>query len=315
MRANYTSTDFALYKEKLMHVTHHIPKIEKGEFEFGKSGGTLQMWADWLPKENGLHPGEVWQNIKQALGIFMIGAAYEVCNEQGILSTSPANSIDSTTSSVKIDCSSKDLQGNAVKCSGKIRDGIRENQNLKQACRSHGFHFVADMIVDSNGHAWIMEVHFTMGVKAWGLGDPEAGYDELLTRSTRQGVFGALSMGWARLMDLRYRLFVEGTTERDKNLKLFNVSTTDYDALMDMLVEERMRCRFDVESILPRMWKSFTSDKSASLESPLDEKNLHLYHIFDRYSRYFRGFRRSEPCKVFNFTRSNVWDSKHIAAF
>ncbi len=51
----------------------------------------------------------------------------------------------------------------------------------------------------------MMEVHTTMGLKAHGLGDPEASYDELLSRETRQGTVGAISMGFAKYMDVRFQ--------------------------------------------------------------------------------------------------------------
>eukprot|EP00435_Cladocopium_sp_Y103_P026544 s3234_g6.t1 len=165
--------------DPLMHVTHHIPKIEGGTYQCptapswnhpegaehdAGSGGSLHKWFRIAEKQNGLDPKVVWKNVKLALAVFLLSA-------RG-----------------KLDCAS-----NAV----------------PHACGSLGFHFFADLVVDSKGRAWLMEIHPTLAIKSPGLGDPEAGWVEVLTRSTRQGTVGSLAMSFLGWADRPYRIWVE----------------------------------------------------------------------------------------------------------
>ncbi|CAJ1340259.1 unnamed protein product, partial [Effrenium voratum] len=163
LEKNYSAQSDEDFQDLLMHVTHHIPKIEAGSYQCptapswdhpegaehdAGSGGSLHKWFRIAKEQNGLDPSVVWKNIKLALAIFLLGARH------------------------KLDC-----VANAV----------------PYACGSLGFHFFADLVVDRKGRAWLMEIHPTLAVKSPGLGDPEAGWVEVLTRSTRQGTLGASS--------------------------------------------------------------------------------------------------------------------------
>ena len=76
---------------------------------------------------------------------------------------------------------------------------------VPHACGSVGFHFFSDLVVDRQGRAWLMEIHPTLAVKSPGLGDPEAGWVEVLTRSTRQGTLGTLAISFLGWADRPYR--------------------------------------------------------------------------------------------------------------
>ncbi len=189
LQQNYTTNDRQLRSAKLMHVTHHIPKILSGDFLQGMSGGSLEFWLEnFVAKENGLDREEVWKNVKKSLGIWMLGARENICtvDDDVLLDEGVTDGISAVAGNGKQEADKEEDTSTARRTSGKSKGNAYITD--ASACKSHGFHFTADMIVDSNGRAWVMEVHLTLGIKSPGLGDPEAGYDELLTRETRQGV-------------------------------------------------------------------------------------------------------------------------------
>lgn len=265
-----------------MHVTHHIPKILSGEYVTGLSGGSLQRWLRFCEEENGLNPKTVWRNVKRSLGVWMLAAREEICRG-GFSSTEYVTAPDDAED---------------------------------PACRSHGFHFIADMVVDSFGRAWVMEVHLTMGIKSPGLGDPEAGYDEVLTRETRQGVFGAISMAFARFMDMPYRNRVEAELFGGSSATSRDDDPMKQMSLLDALVEDRMLCRLDVESVLPRMWRDFHVEGTgkSELQSPVNPQQAAWYAEFEDLARSVdaRGIAaRKNGCRVLDFNRDRVWKAAH----
>lgn len=348
---NFSTSDHDLARKKLMHITHHIPKIESGDWEAGQSGGSLAHWLHWAVREQtGLDPDRVWKNVKKAIGIFVLGARFEICDEEGMLQQNlggveaeavvgggwsgeegenrtsagrNANGGDSRGSGTTTTSSSRGEEGGPRRAEEEEEEGPRP-------CASHGFHFIADLVVDSLGRAWLMEMHFTLGVKAPGLGDPEAGYDEVLTRETRQGVFGAVSMAFARNMDLRYRRGLDrvitagaiGTLTSSSGggqADLLRRSKPE-ETVKDMLVEDRMLCRFDMESVLPKMWRDFVSPGLAKHSV----KNLVSGELAEWYERWERGLEKAEEgrvgvdrakCDVVDFNKDRVWQSVHVDYF
>ncbi|CAJ1452252.1 unnamed protein product [Effrenium voratum] len=247
LEKNYSAQSDEDFQDLLMHVTHHIPKIEAGSYQCptapswdhpegaehdAGSGGSLHKWFRIAKEQNGLDPSVVWKNIKLALAIFLLGARH------------------------KLDC-----VANAV----------------PYACGSLGFHFFADLVVDRKGRAWLMEIHPTLAVKSPGLGDPEAGWVEVLTRSTRQGTLGSLAMsflGWADapyrqwvesilreklLSQPRWRREVQGLARRLLRRRVLMPGWSGEAAsvaglLSKVLVEEHLSCRVAVVQVLPAMW-------------------------------------------------------------
>ncbi|CAK9062940.1 unnamed protein product [Durusdinium trenchii] len=146
LEKNYSAQRNEDFEDLLMHVTHHIPKIEAGTYQCptapswehpegaehdAGSGGSLHKWFRIAEEQNGLDRREVWKNIKLSLAVFLLSARE------------------------KLNCAS-----NAV----------------PHACGSVGFHFFSDLVVDRQGRAWLMEIHPTLAIKSPGLGDPEAGW-------------------------------------------------------------------------------------------------------------------------------------------
>lgn len=281
---NYSSSDWDLTRSKLMHVTHHIPKVEKGDWqapsewrEDGKdsnpppgSGGSLGQFLDrFVEAENGLDATVVWGNIKRSLGVFMLAVRDEICGEDP----------------------EKDVSW-----------GITGDY-----CRSHGAHFTADLIVDSTGKAWVMEVHLTMGVKAAGLGDPEAGWNQVLTRETRQGVWGSIAMSFARFMDVAWRVWME------KEVKQARVSDSDEEVVSWMLTERRMSCRLGVESVFPTMWREFgglVGDKTQKLYETVDK-------MVDKIEKKL-GYKieeRKDGCDMVDFNMKREWRKEDVDFF
>lgn len=312
IKSNYTTSDFDLFNEKLMHVTHHIPKVEKGEFVFGESGGSLEKWLKWVRELNGLEPDVVWKNVKLTLGAFLLGARYEICEKKDGM-------IGSQENTVAVERTESDTHS----------ESDNANRSVDDTCRRHGFHFIADMIVDSSGRAWVMEVHFTLGVKSPGLGDPEAGFDELLTRETRQGVYGAISMSFARFMDLGYRREVEkhfllNGSGSSKDTKDMTEERQKQQDLLDLLMEERMLCRMDTESIFPGMWREIAGpefEKKKS-RSPVPLGLVKFYTAFEQDRERIEGLKQSKKltddrktCHVFDFNKDRVWQKEHVDFF
>ncbi|CAD7969722.1 unnamed protein product [Amoebophrya sp. A120] len=326
-----------------MHVTHHIPKILSGDFLQGMSGGSLEFWLEhFVAKENGLDREEVWKNVKKSLGIWMLGARENICTvDDDVLDE--VGAINSMPLAGKQEADKEVDTAAASRTSGKAKGNAYITD--ASACKSHGFHFTADMIVDSNGRAWVMEVHLTLGIKSPGLGDPEAGYDELLTRETRQGVMGAVSMSFARFMDLPFRLKVldlvgqrgGGEMAEQKNDR---INPSPRDDIVHMIMEDRMLCRLDTESVFPKLWRDFTdfeeasSDRSSAEEgdtvqdhrnnanfissrSPVNKQMAQLYQQFDETLAEVKA-RISDArtnCRVLDFNRDRVWKAEHTDFF
>ncbi|CAE7150573.1 ttll6 [Symbiodinium pilosum] len=247
LEKNYSASNNEDFEDALMHVTHHIPKIEAGTYQCptapswghpsgaehdAGSGGSLHKWFRIAEEQNGLDPKVVWKNIKLALSIFLLGTRN------------------------KLDCAS-----NAI----------------HHACGSVGFHFFADLVVDRRGRAYLMEIHPTLAVKSPGLGDPEAGWVEVLTRSTRQGTLGSLAMSFIGWANAPYRRWVESVLRRQFRskhrwrLELQGVqhrldrqrsrmpgwsgeATSVVGLLSKVLVEEHLACRLAVMQVLPALW-------------------------------------------------------------
>jgi hypothetical protein len=173
---NYTTDNFALTREKLLHVTHHIPKIEEGGWAPDAwSGGALPQWFAWVQDENNLDPELVWRNVKVAIGSFMLGVVQQLCPET-VGRHSASDSSDATAANASnynvADNNTSNINDNASTIS--ITDDYNVNVVTPlpndSTCGSHAFHFTADLVVDSHGRAWVMEIHTTLGLKAPGLG-------------------------------------------------------------------------------------------------------------------------------------------------
>ncbi|CAE8720630.1 unnamed protein product [Polarella glacialis] len=89
LERNYSTASDEELKDRLMHVTHHIPKIETGSYQCptapsqghpkgaehdAGSGGSLKKWFKIAKEQNGLDPKLVWKNIKLAIAVFILGA-------------------------------------------------------------------------------------------------------------------------------------------------------------------------------------------------------------------------------------------------
>ncbi|CAD7934553.1 unnamed protein product [Amoebophrya sp. A25] len=332
LKKNYTTNDLDLRSSKLMHVTHHIPKILADDFVPGWSGGSLEQWLErFVRKENGMDPDTVWANIKRSLAIWMLGVRHEMCEEprnvRGATKVEESSDlrVEETPSTTPVVESPDDVP------LWEQITGVPSDAYETKACASQGFHFVADMIVDSTGRAWVMEVHMTLGIKSPGLGDPEAGYDELLTRETRQGVFGAISMSFARFMDLPFRMRLASSVRAWQE----DESELSSPSLVDMLVEDRMLCRLGMESILPRMWRDVdlpapdkgqetsssrtsTSSRSTRNYSPVSPQLADWYDRFDQINekQWYRSLsQRGKPCREIDFNKDRHWQSKHSDFF
>eukprot|EP00397_Hematodinium_sp_SG-2012_P010807 GEMP01010932.1.p1 GENE.GEMP01010932.1~~GEMP01010932.1.p1 ORF type:complete len:497 (+),score=92.47 GEMP01010932.1:1229-2719(+) len=115
----------------------------------------------------------------------------------------------------------------------------------------HAFHFTSDLVVDGTGRAWVMEVHTTLGVKSHGRGDPEATYDPVLSKATRQGTIGTLAMAFAEFID-------------------------EDPSMNRMEAEDRQRCRLDVESVLPGLHREIFSYFSELTEEEETAKRAYV---------------------------------------
>eukprot|EP00927_Polykrikos_kofoidii_P060684 TRINITY_DN55609_c0_g1_i1.p1 TRINITY_DN55609_c0_g1~~TRINITY_DN55609_c0_g1_i1.p1 ORF type:complete len:1093 (-),score=161.93 TRINITY_DN55609_c0_g1_i1:277-3228(-) len=331
-----TNEDLA---DDLMHITHHIPKIENGTFQCptapswgdpgmaerdAGSGGSLRKWFRIARDQNGLEPKEVWDNIRDVIGQHVLGIAQDL----SCATHTPGN------------------------------DGLL----LRHACGSHSFNFFADLVVDSLGRAWVMEVHPTLALKSHGLGDPEAGWVEVLTRAARQGSIGSLAMFFTSWMNEPYRRWAERFVrrrvlvaqrprwrrdiarlkrERARVLKdespppgelARDVATGEAPTLAAllarMLVEEHMACRLGVDAVLPLRWRKIqrhfpkVSERRAA---PLDKNGdifgrglRSIYRLRDearrkalkahRERRSAIGDLRPRRCVEVDFNAHTVWD-------
>merc|ERR1719460_2931012 len=98
----------------------------------------------------------------------------------------------------------------------------------------------------------MMEAHVTLGVKSAGLGDPEAGWVELISKETRQGTHGTLAMLVARHAEparSEARLAVAALPPE----VLARVAPWREEQLIDVVTEHRVSCRFGTEPLFPRV--------------------------------------------------------------
>jgi len=307
LEKNYSASKDDDFQDALMHVTHHIPKIEAGTYQCptapswghpqgaehdAGSGGSLHKWFKIAEEQNGLDPKVVWKNIKLALSIFLLGTRD------------------------KLDCAS-----NAI----------------PHACGSVGFHFFADLVVDRRGRAYLMEIHPTLAVKSPGLGDPEAGWVEVLTRSTRQGTVGSLAMsfiGWANApyrrwvesllrrhfrSKHRWRLELQGVARRLKRQRSTmpgwsGEAPSIIGLLSKVLVEEHLACRLAVVQVLPAMWSDVAAIVGPKPEGGDPFAGLHgFYRLLAAARRVIAGRTpdgdlRPKQCEAVDFNLGGVWD-------
>jgi len=319
LEKNYSVATDADLKESLMHITHHIPKIEAGTFQCpkapswgdpedaeqgsgGGSGGSLHRWLQIAKEQNGLDPRAVWENVKLVVGLFML----------------------------------------------EVRAALNCHANPTAfVCDTVGFHFFADLVVDSRGRAWMVEVHPTLAVKGHGLGDPEAGWVEVLTRATRQGSMGSLAMFFAEHMNVPYRRWAELVVRRLLRQSRWRAEVSHLsalhgrerigrskprlaDLLARMLVEEHMACRLAVEPILPLGWrrlahyvrrKTGSDNVGADRQPGPDPFSVGLrsfYRLLDAARSLVRRLRmaglgprndlRPKRCTAVDFNAGGVWD-------
>lgn len=212
-RSGSPSTPYSLdergIKVKLAHVTHHIPKIDRGDFVTPSgpgfaSCGTLERWYA-IAEANGLDRAQVWRNIKSVLGAYFLAAR------------------------PKMGCT-----------------------NTPAACDTTGVHFTADMIVDSRGKVFMIEAHVTLGVKAFGFGDPEAGWVAEMSEATRQGTVGTATMFLARHAHPE-RPAVEAAIAvvPEANWSALHWGNRPRQLLVDILTELRVACLLGVEPVFP----------------------------------------------------------------
>ncbi len=112
--------------------------------------------------------------------------------------------------------------------------------------------------------------------------------------------------------------------------------------IVDMIMEDRMLCRLDTESVFPKLWREFTdfeeretsSDKSSAQEddtvqdhrdntifistrSPVNKQMAQLYQRFDETLAEVKA-RISDArtnCRVLDFNRDRVWKAEHTDFF
>lgn len=319
LERNYSAETDDDLRDRLMHVTHHIPKIESGSYQCPNapswgggegsaereagSGGSLHKWLRIVEEQNGLDPEVVWRHVRLVIGLFMLEARTELS-----------------------------CQANPV----------------QHACGSAGFHFFADLVVDSTGRAWLMEVHPTLGIKSHGLGDPEGGWVEVLTRHTRQGALGTLAAffvgranhpykNWAERL-VRQRLLNQGRwqtevlrvlrqrgRDRAAGLGASGEEPTLAALLARMLLEEHMSCRLSLQSVLPGLWRDVgrhvrpkpAAARGASSGDPFGGGLRPLYKLYEaarvlvrRATRLQRapGDLRPRRCEPVDFNLGTVWD-------
>lgn len=315
LEKNYSSATDEDLSDPLMHITHHIPKIESGSYQCPNapswdghkdpetdagSGGSLHKWFRIAVEQNGLDRKKVWRNIKLVLGLFLLGARRELS-----------------------------CQANPV----------------PHSCGSLGFHFFADLVVDSGGRAWLMEIHPTLALKSHGLGDPEGGWVEVLTRSTRQGSMGTLAAFFTGWMNRPYRQWAELVVRRrllthplwKPDIVLVRLmlarqretmpgwsgeSRTLAGVLAKMLVEEHMACRVTIESVFPLMWRQASHFARARRKGTLDADPFgaglrSFYRLFEAARRFVQrlarrhapsGDLRPSRCTAVDFNSDTVWD-------
>mmetsp|Transcript_16838 Transcript_16838/g.54377 ORF Transcript_16838/g.54377 Transcript_16838/m.54377 type:complete len:672 (+) Transcript_16838:55-2070(+) len=311
LERNYSTASEEDFLERLMHITHHIPKIEAGTYqcptapsandprgsEFdAANGGSLHKWFRIVEEQNGLDPKKVWETIKIVVSLFILS-----------------------------------VRG-AVSC---------KKNPVHHACGAVGFQFFADLVVDASGRAWLMEIHPTLAIKSHGLGDPEGGWVEVLTRSTRQGAFGSLAMFWAGWMNAPYRRWAETLVRRRLlnqprwKAEVWRLQTLrrwqrqmrpglggEEDSVAGLLaktlLEEHMSCRLAVEPLLPSMWRRIgryvnRRPDAGSEGDPFGEGLRSLYRLYDAARRLVAkrsapGDLRPTRCTPIDFNEGMVWD-------
>eukprot|EP00928_Gymnodinium_smaydae_P008482 TRINITY_DN1308_c0_g1_i2.p1 TRINITY_DN1308_c0_g1~~TRINITY_DN1308_c0_g1_i2.p1 ORF type:complete len:993 (+),score=76.32 TRINITY_DN1308_c0_g1_i2:1423-4401(+) len=317
LERNYSTSSDDDLQDRLMHITHHIPKIEAGSFQCptapswgdpedaergagGGSGGSLQKWFEIARDQNGLDPEEVWSNVQTVVALFVLEARQE-------------------------------LSCHASRAAGEP----------SHRCGSVGFHFFADLVVDSSGRAWLMEIHPTLALKSHGLGDPEGGWVEVLTRETRQGSMGTLAMFFAGWMNQPYRRWLETQVKRyllfmrplwrvEERLLLrlaqrsaergngYGEDTSLAGILSRMLLEDHMACRFGVTAVLPRAWRRVDLHVRAGEGPRGDPFGDGLRPLYRLYEAVHRAVKRASPpegldlrparCAPLDFNADTVWD-------
>ncbi len=267
--------------DRLMHITHHIPKYEENHWvnpseddgeEIDGSCGTLKKWfRDILPQnlidsESTKTADDVWESIQLVLGRL-------------ILSAYP-----------KLSCQRAPTAGD----------------HEIMPCDTTGFQFTADLVIDDSGKVFIMEIHTHLGLKSHGLGDPESGFWRMISKAAKQGTWGSVAMLFAgHLGDGLLRdMFTDVISNVPSYTHPFKFDIRQ--ALLSSLIEEYYACNFDVDAVLPAKLFDYKLLARGELSLPYD---LGLfYSMYEEVRGALRDVFNARECGYVDFNSGLSWE-------